>query len=88
MCPKLDLNIADLLHGTVHVREKLFEFYNIRELRVNMFMFDMILLYKLFNDIFVSEYSKLLLERWLLLLGDIQFNNRGMNVFHNLVLIE
>jgi hypothetical protein len=51
-------------------------------------MFDMILLYKLFNDVFVSEYSKLLLERRLFLLGDIQFNNRGMYVFHNLVLIE
>ena len=88
MCPKLDLNIADFLHGTVHVREKFFEFYNIRKLRVNMFMFDMILLYKLFNDVFVSEYSKLLLERRLFLLGDIQFNNRGMYVFHNLVLIE
>ena len=47
-----------------------------------MFMIDVVLDDVLFNDVLISEYGELLLQRRLFLYRNIQFNKRRMYVLH------
>ena len=88
MSPKLYLYVANLLHGSVHLTEEALEFDHIGELRVDVFVIEVILLDELFDDVFVPKNGKLLLQRRLLLLGYVELDDRSVNVLHDLVLIE
>lgn len=53
-----------------------------------MLMLNMILFNKLFYYVFISKDGELLLNRRFLFLGNVEFYNGSMNVFHHFVLIE
>ena len=53
-----------------------------------MLVLDMILFDELFDYVLIPEDCELLLQRWLFLLSNIQFNNGCMNILHYLILIE
>ncbi len=53
-----------------------------------MFVVNVVLLDQFLDDVLVPKDRELLLYRRLLLLSYVEFNNRGMNVLHHLVLIE
>jgi hypothetical protein len=65
MCPKLDLEVAHFLDGTLHFTEEVFIFYDIGEFGIHVLVVDVILLNVLFNNVLVAEDSELLLERGL-----------------------
>jgi hypothetical protein len=86
--PEFHLNIAYLLHCTVHFRKKTFKFNDIGKLRVHMLMVNVILLNKFFYNVFVSKDGELLLDRRFLFLSYIQFYNGCMNILHHFILIK
>ena len=74
MSPKFNLEIANFLYCLLHFTIKSLKFYYISQFRIYMLMLLVILFYVLFDDVFVSKDSKLLLERGFLLYSNVEFN--------------
>lgn len=88
MSPELYLHVAYLLYRLLHLSEEPLELNDVCQLGVYMLRVVMLLLDIVFNDILVSEDGELLLQRRLLLDGDVQLNQGGWYVFHVLEEVE
>ena len=88
MCPELNLQVGDLLNRFLHLGKQSLEFDHISKLRVDFFVIEVVLHDVILNDVFVSEDGKLLLQRRLLLLCNVQLKQTRMNVVHDLKEIE
>lgn len=71
MRPKLNLQVRNSLDVFLHLLKQPFKLDHISQLRVDLFVIQMILLDVILNYVLVSEYGELLLKRRLLLLSNI-----------------
>jgi len=72
VCPELNLEIRYELDTLLHFSKESLKFNYISELRIDLSMVYMIVLYMLLNYILIPEYSELMLQRWFLLQGYIK----------------
>ena len=74
MSPELDLYVAHLLDCPLHLTKESLELNHARKLRVDIFVLEMVALYKFLNNALVAEYGELLLQTRLLLLSHVQLD--------------
>ena len=62
MSPEFNLQVGDQLNTLLHFSEKSLKLYDVRQLGVDLSVIQVVLLNMILYDVFVAEYSELLLK--------------------------